>query len=260
MHRELARKSAELEALNRRKDEILAMVAHDLRNPLGSIAGFGLALQRELDGVVDGQARLMLERITGLSEYLLALVEDLLDASAIDNGALHLSLADTDLTALLEGAVDSHRYAATRKDVALQLVMRPDGDGGPIRAMVDEHRMMQVVDNLLSNAIKYSPVSAGVTITVTCEVDGDDVHLVVADEGPGLTPEDIDGLFEPFQRGSNLTTAGERSAGLGLAITRSIVAAHHGSIEVASEVGRGATFAVRLPHGLPIPGASDRSA
>lgn len=243
LHRRLSRRTAELEAINRRKDEILGMVAHDLRNPLGSIGGFSRALERQLEGRIDDRAALMLERISRLSDRMLRLVEDLLDVSVIEGGQLRLQLEATPVVPLVVEVVDSHRYPAARKGVLIDLDVPDD----PLVARLDGDRFTQVVDNLLSNAVKFSPVRAGAVVSVACERQGEQIWLGVQDEGPGMAPEVVARLFEPFTRGEHRTTDGERSSGLGLAIARSIITAHGGRIEVDSEEGRGACLEVRIP-------------
>ncbi len=243
MHRELARTNARLEALNRRKDEILGMVAHDLRNPLGTILGFSEVLVRHLDDTLDDRSKLMLTRIQHQSHRMLTLVEDLLDATAIATGQVTLDLAETDIHELLVETVDTYRYTASRKQITLELQC----DGSPSIAWADSHRLMQVFDNLLSNAIKFSPDRTGATVTIRCRAIGAD-HLVVtvADEGIGIPDEVIAKLFQPFAT-TTTGTRNEHGTGLGLTITRSIVEAHGGHIDVRSEVDRGTSFEVVLP-------------
>ncbi len=243
MHRELARKNAELELLHRRKDHVLGMVAHDLRNPLGSIAGFGAALERQLDDVLDDRSRLMLARIQKLSRRMLLLVEDLLDATAIASGQLTLDLTQVDIHQLLADTVDSHRHAAADKGVTLGLHCADR----PARIWADPDRLAQVFDNLLSNAIRFSPDQEGATVTIRCRtIDAGQLSVTVTDEGVGMSDEALGRLFEPFS-GTSPGTRDESGTGLGLAITRSIVEAHGGSIEVHSVVGEGTIFEVRLP-------------
>lgn len=244
MHRELARKSTQLEQLNRRKDEILAMVSHDLRTPLSAISGFGDLLARELEGSVDERASLMLERIQDQSRRMLAMVDDLLDATVITHRALVLDLVDTDVPALVTATVDSHRYAAINKGVGLALIT-PDT---PLRAHLDRNRIAQVIDNLVSNAVKFSPAHTGTIVTVACAAPTrDTVAITVTDQGIGIPTEVQRELFEPFSALSTGGTTNERTTGLGLAISRSLVDAHGGSIHATSNPDRGSTFEVVLP-------------
>jgi signal transduction histidine kinase len=111
--------------------------------------------------------------------------------------------------------------------------------------MFDADRMRQVVDNLLSNAIKFSP--SGSVVNVTCGQAGRILDITVTDQGPGIPSEDLDRLFDTFEKLSAQPTGGEKSTGLGLSIVKNIVDAHGGEIEVDSEVGRGTTFIVHLP-------------
>lgn len=243
MHRELARSKAELEQLSRRKDEVLGRVAHDLRNPLGSIAGFAATLQRLLDDTLDEQTRSMFERIARQARRMQRMVDDLLDASAIEHGTLTLELDDTDLEPLLHEIVDGHAASAAAKGVDLVTDVPP----GPLVARVDADRLAQVLDNLVSNAVKFSPAGEALTVTIRARTEGDDLVIVVADQGAGIPVEDRERIFEPFARSTARPTGAEPSTGLGLAITRSIVLAHGGSIAVGDAAGDGARFEVRLP-------------
>lgn len=244
MHRELARTQAEMARLNRRKDEILAMVAHDLRNPIGAIAGFGAALERQLGPTLNDTSRLLLSRIQALSSRMLELVNDLLDTAAIEHDTLQLKIEPADLHRLLGEILATHEHAAAAKGVALRL----DLHQALPQMWVDDRRLAQVVDNLVSNAIKFTPTHTGAQVTVACMPHGPD-HVVISvrDQGVGLSAADRDRLFEPFSGRNTLGTADESGTGLGLAITRSLVEAHGGSIDVDSELGQGSTFTVTLP-------------
>lgn len=253
LHRDLARRTADLEEMIRRKDEILAMVTHDLRNPLGSIAGFADLLARQLDDQIDARARTMLGRITRLSAHMLSLVDDLLDVTVIERGQLTLDRAETDVAALVAETVDAYRLSASDKDVTIELHVPDD----PVVADVDRVRVLQVIDNLLSNAVKFSPNRAAASVAVTCSVEDDHVRLTVADEGIGIPESEQEQLFEPFGSVRMLGTAEERSTGLGLAISRSIVRAHGGRIGIDSAPGHGSVFEVLLPVEAPGSGWAD---
>ncbi len=129
---------------------------------------------------------------------------------------------------------------AERKEIRLIADLQKVTD-----SLFDADRMRQVVDNLLSNAIKFSP--SGSVVNVTCGQAGRILDIAVTDQGPGIPSEDLDRLFDTFEKLSAQPTGGEKSTGLGLSIVKSIVDAHGGEIEVDSEVGRGTTFIVHLP-------------
>lgn len=242
LQRELARKNAELERLNEQKDRLLGMAAHDLRNPLGVIQAYAEFLLDGLGPDLEAPHLEFLRAIESSSEFMLRLVDELLDLTAIESGRVALEVEDVDLVALLEHAVGLNRVLADEKEVAIEL----DTAGCPpdSTARLDEAKLHQILDNLLSNAAKFSP--AGSTVEVRAAVVDDGVAIEVEDEGPGIPEDEIDGLFEPFTRTSVRATGGEASTGLGLAITKRIVDAHGG--EITAENGEvGALFRVRLP-------------
>ena len=231
----------QLEDLNEEKDRFLSMAAHDLRNPLTAISGISNLLVELTRGVLDEEQRELLQHIEDSSGFMLQLIDDLLDISTIELGHIELARDELDLARVVEGCVARHRHLAGPKSIELACV----GAFEPVRLLADERRLVQVLDNLLSNAIKYSP--AGTTTTVRVGLEGDDAVFSVSDEGPGIAEEEQPRLFEPFERASTRATGGEKSTGLGLAITKKIVEAHGGRVRLRSAVGAGATFEVRLP-------------
>lgn len=240
MQRELARKNVQLERLNQQKNELLGMAAHDLRNPLGVILGYARFLL--MDGEkLDAKQRKFLDAIVRSSNFMNALVSDLLDISAIEAGHLELKEAPTDLTDLVRQVLDLERLIADRKDI--EVVLARADETGSIR--LDERKIEQVLHNLVSNAVKYS--HSGTKIEVSIAQEGDVVRVAVRDEGQGIPLDEQAKLFTPFQKASVRTTAGEKSTGLGLAIARKIVEAHKGRITLQSEPGVGSTFEINLP-------------
>ena len=240
LQRELARKNAELERLHEEKNHFLGMAAHDLRNPLGIIQAYAEFLLQDDDLELEGRQARFLEYIHDSSRFMLQLVNDLLDVSKIEAGAIDLTPETTDLAELVDRIVRLNRLLASEKEIEVELET-PDS----LEAVVDPGKIEQVLTNLLTNAVKYS--ETGTTVRVELRAEGDGVVLAVADEGQGIPPDELEELFEPFASTSVQATAGEASTGLGLAITQRIVQAHGGRIEVESEVGEGSTFTVRLP-------------
>lgn len=243
--RELREKNKELERVNAQKDRFLGMAAHDLRNPLGHISTVADILLEDLDGKITEQQRELLEITRSSSQFMLDLVNDLLDIAKIESGKLHLNLQETDLAVLVSQNVALNRALADKKNITLVLDV-PD-DLPPLT--VDPGKMEQVLNNLISNAIKYS--YPGTTVSIRLARQGDSVLLSVADEGQGIPADELGKLFQPFERTSVTTTAGEKSTGLGLVIVKRIVEGHHGKIWVESTVGKGTTFFVSLPMTQP---------
>ncbi len=244
---ELRARNAALDALNREKNTLLGMAAHDLRNPLGIVLGYAGFLQDELDTLPRKDLLDMLGSMRRSSEHMLRLIDDLLDLSAIEAGTLVLRLERGPLGPIVERCLLDLAPIAAQKSIALELAV--DGD----RAIdLDPERFLQVATNLVGNAIKYSDRGKRVSVRVIGTASG--VHLRVADEGVGIAPDMLQRLFEPFRTGRRSGTAGEKSTGLGLAIVKRIVEAHGGRIAVESELGRGTVFDVSLPGTPPAGG------
>lgn len=241
--RELAKKNAELARLNEQKNRFLGLAAHDLRNPLEVINVYSrFLLDEAADRLADEQLDFV-RTIMRSSNFMLALVNDLLDVSKIEAGRLELELADVDLRALVARSVELNRRLAERKEI--NIWFEPPADIPPVR--LDASKMEQVLNNLLGNAVKFSP--RGGSVEVGLGRDGGGILLYVRDEGPGVPAEKLEGLFEPYTRASQRGSEGEKGTGLGLAIVKRIVEGHGGRITVGGEPGAGATFAVTLPAG-----------
>lgn len=227
------------------KDALMAVLAHELRAPLNAIRGW---LQIALNGSLPPQ-RLddTLRRVIGSTDRMVRLVDDLADASRVMSGAVPLQLARVDLAAVVRHA--AAELAATAEEK--RLAMRVDVAGHPV-VYGDRTRLAQIAGNLLSNAVKYTPPGGRVTASVRC--DGDVATLEISDNGRGIAAEDLPRIFQRFRRSSDGRQS-EPGLGLGLWITRALVAAHRGSISVTSPgPGRGATARLTLPRA---PGHSD---
>ncbi|MBF0611575.1 MAG: hybrid sensor histidine kinase/response regulator [Magnetococcales bacterium] len=238
-NRNLSAVNEELRQLNQLKNIFLGMAAHDLRNPLVTIRGMSeLLLEEELEQETQ---REFCTTIHGVSEHMLTLLSDLLDISAIESGRYAVNLKENALEDLLQQGITQWTPSAEAKGIPLIWNPQP-----PLPALLfDRDKMGQVVDNLLSNAIKYSPPGRQVTVGVFKEEER--VGFIVEDQGPGLSPEDRENLFKPFQRLSAQPTGDEKSNGMGLYIVKKIVDAHHGSITVEDNPGGGCGFIVTLP-------------
>jgi len=244
--RELVKANAALNRALQEKNRLIGMATHDLRNPLGVIRALShLLLDSEMKLNTE-QRRDMLSRITRSSEFMLALIDEMLELTTIEAGELRLELAPVDIGALVNDALEVERVLADEKDVVIhahvaQLIP-------PVH--VDARRIEQVLHNIVGNAIKFSQPGRPIDVTVSCSGSaGEDgrVRISVADRGPGIPAEEMDRLFRPFERTSVQASAGEPSTGLGLAIASRIVNAHRGRITCDTEVGVGTTFHIDLP-------------
>jgi PAS domain S-box-containing protein len=228
--------------LAKTKDEFLALVTHELRNPLAVIATAVDVLQEDLEAFTLDEQRDHLHVIARNVQRLSVMAEDLLDLARLEAGHLVLQLTHTDLSTIIREAVQAATPAVDEKKLAL-IVFLPEHLG----LHADPLRLRQVADNLLSNAVKYTP--AGGTITVTAESDDTHGEIVwtVADTGIGIPAADRPHLFRRFYRASTAIERRIPGTGLGLVITRTIIERHHGTITLAEPETTGTTFVIRLP-------------
>ena len=232
--------SRHAEAANRVKDEFLATLSHELRTPLNSVLGWArLLASGKLD---DEQAARAVRAVERAGWAQSRLIDDLLDISRIVAGTLELSMRSTAVQPVVEAAVESLRYAAEAKRIAIDVTTEPGLQ--PIAA--DRDRLKQVVWNLVSNAIKFTP--SGGCITVHVDATADEMRLIVRDTGIGFAPGVAAHLFERFRQGDSSSTREHGGLGLGLGIVRHVVELHGGTVTAASGGDNaGSTFEVRLP-------------
>lgn len=240
---QLERTNLELEELNRRKNFILGMVAHDLRNPLSVVQGYALFLQQRLAASGDQAALKFLKNIQVSAEFTLQLVEDLLDVAALESGQLNLQLEPIDLVDFVDRIVSTNAPLFESKGISICHSCHSQSE--PCHRAVDRRKLEQVLMNLLTNALKYSPPETVVSVTTSRQ--GNEFVISIEDQGQGIAAEEIGNLFQVFGTTSNRTTGGERSTGLGLAIAYKIVQGHGGRIEVESQPGIGSVFRVVFP-------------
>jgi PAS domain S-box-containing protein len=234
------RTEAELRDNDRRKDEFLAMLAHELRNPLAPISTAATLLRMpQLDAVrVEHASAVILRQVGHMTE----LVDDLLDVSRVTRGLVELEREVFDVREAVRAAAEQAYALIERQRHSLELDL---GDT-PLPVDGDRTRLMQVVANLLNNAAKYT--APGGHIRVEARGVGDDVRLRVSDDGIGMPPELLPRVFELFTQAERTPDRSEGGLGLGLALVKSIVALHHGRITAASAgPGMGAAFTVSLP-------------
>ncbi|MFF5291801.1 ATP-binding protein [Paractinoplanes globisporus] len=232
------RQVEQLRELDRMKDELAAVVIHELRNPVGVIRGYSEMLME--NPALDDLGRRHAAIVDRTVLHLQRLVDDLLDLARLDAG--HLSIEPSPLAAgrLVRDVVDNHRPGAYAKRLVIDEELDPH-----LLVLGDAQRLRQALDNLLSNAIKYTP--EGGTITVAARGREDAAVIEISDTGIGIPAEQYPHLFSRFFRASNATRDGIKGTGLGLAVTKAIVDAHDGMIVACPAPGGGTTFTVTLP-------------
>ncbi|GAA2611405.1 hypothetical protein Adu01nite_23540 [Paractinoplanes durhamensis] len=228
----------QLRTLDRMKDELAALVIHELRNPVGVIRGHSEIL---VDSMAEGDPqRRHADIIERTTLHLQGLVDDLLDLARLSAG--HISIDPRPLLGarLVRDVIENHQPSAVAKNLTIIDRLQTE-----VTVHADGQRLRQALDNLLSNAIKYTP--DGGTITVLTEYRDDQVAIEITDNGIGIPAEQYAHLFSRFFRASNATRAGIKGTGLGLAVTKAIVDAHAGTITAGPAEGGGTTFTITLP-------------
>lgn len=226
----------EVQRVDQVRRDFLSNVSHELRTPLASIRALVETME---DGVDEADRAEFMRRIVQQVARLTTLVNELLDLSRIESGAIELRPEAVDLGVLVAEAASLLR---TRTEPARITIERPEGG---LRALADRPSLLRIVSNLLDNAIKYSP--EGSTIHVSTVDEGELVAIAVRDEGPGIAAQDLPRVFERFYKGE--ASRSDSGVGLGLAIVKHLVRAHGGTATAGTNPGEGATFTVRLPKG-----------
>lgn len=239
---ELEAYASQLSAADARKNQFLAVLGHELRNPLMAFRAGLQLLEREAD---EARGKLIRERMATQVFHLSRLIEDLLDISRIDQGKITLRLERISLQAVLESAVETSRPRIEAGRHTLRLNV-PDE---PAWITADFTRLSQVISNLLTNAAKYTPPQGDIELAVRLEPDV--VEIVVADNGPGIPAEMQTSIFELYTQLPGPKTRPSEGLGIGLALVKQLVQLHQGAISVQSE-GRdqGSRFIVRLPRSM----------
>jgi PAS domain S-box-containing protein len=231
---------SERQAAEELKSQFFALVSHELRTPLTSIVGY-VEMVDEIEGShLSPEGREYMGIIKRSAEKLDRLVQDLLLVAQVEAGSFGVELRPVDAVPVVRDCVESSRPVAEEAGILVSY----DAEEAP-RLMADSSRLGQVIDNLVSNAIKFTP--EGGTVAVRVQKQGDRCAIEVSDNGVGIGPDDLEHLFDRFYRAQQTRKGHYSGAGLGLAISKAIVDAHEGEIEVTSEPGQGSTFRVLLP-------------
>jgi signal transduction histidine kinase len=238
-NQELEERNEMLNLLNLEKTELMAIVSHDLKNPITVVSGLAEILRDET--LSPERKSMVLDQLALVGSRMLELVKNLLDMNHLESGLMKFNNYAFDIAPLLEATMNQYRSPAAAKNLTIHY----DKTSSQSVVVADEQAMMQVLDNIVSNAVKYSP--AGKNIFVRLRSDSEKVRIEIEDEGEGVSSTDMKRLFGKFARLSARPTAGEHSTGLGLSIVKKLVEAMHGRVWCESELGKGATFIVELP-------------
>jgi signal transduction histidine kinase len=238
---------AEAEAANRAKSDFLASMSHELRTPLNAIGGYVDLVDMEIHGPVTAAQRAALDRIAMNQRHLLTLINDILSFAKLEAGQVEFEIGDLGAMDVLDSVEplvaplaqnQGIDYSVTECDPALRL-------------FGDAERVRQILLNLVTNAIKFTPT--GGWVALTCRQRGDWIEIDVQDNGVGVAPEKQERIFDPFMQADRRLDHPQTGVGLGLAISRDLARGMGGDLTVVSEVGRGATFTLRLPAAAPAP-------
>lgn len=239
--RSLAIANERLRELDERKSAFVSIASHEIRTPLTSMKGFVENMLAGVTGDLRERQVLYLTRVKYNIERLTRTLNDLLDLSRIEAGHVELRLADISLTEVIAEALDNLRPQAEAKSLVLETTAA--SPLAPVRG--DRDKILQVLTNLIHNAIKFTPSSGRISISLT-PVEDSAIQVCVADTGCGIAAEEVTNVFDRFYRSDSGTTEA-RGAGLGLAITKSLVDLHQGRIWVESTIGSGSRFYFTLP-------------
>jgi len=237
-----------LRVADQRKDEFLATLAHELRNPLAPLrTALEILRTHPDDGAPSRSAREIMNRQL---LQLVRLVDDLLDVSRITTGKLRLRPEPAELGAIVQMALDAARPSVEQSGAQLKVFL-PEG---PVELCVDGTRLAQVLQNLLHNAAKFTP--RGGEITLRAGVSGDELMLAIADNGIGIPPDKLPMIFEMFEQVDRSLERRHSGLGVGLSLSRRLIELHGGTLEAKSEgLGKGSTFIVRMPRSVKVDAA-----
>ena len=241
LYQEAEQERQRAENADRAKSQFLAAMSHELRTPLNAIAGYAELLQLGVHGPVSDKQNEALERIQRSQKALLGLINDILNFSKLEAGFIEVETNDVPVGEMLE-TIDAWVEPQLRTK---QLHYEYEACERELAVRGDREKIQQVMLNLLSNAVKFTP--SGGHITVKCEQADDSVAILVRDDGPGIPPDKLEAIFEPFVQIDREAQSAQQGTGLGLAISRDLAGAMKGDLRAESTLGEGSTFILTLP-------------
>ena len=244
--RELEAAKLQAESASKAKSDFLANMSHELRTPMNSVIGFSRALGDGMAGPVTGEQKEYLNDILESGWHLLGIINELLDLAKIEAGKIELEYSDVPVAELIDRSLMLFRERFLQHDMRITVEVAPGIDS--VRG--DYQRLRQILINLLGNALKFTP--AGGSIAVRAHIDGDvdggpALVVSVADTGIGIKPADLERIFQPFEQAEPLMTKKYEGTGLGLALSKTLVELHGGTIRVESVEGKGSVFSFAIP-------------
>ena len=220
---------------------LLGTAAHDLRHPAGAILISSELLAEALGPAVTKEQGALIDSINSISQFMLHMLDDILDLACSHPGTVQLRAKPSNVADILAQSLAISRPLAARKKMRLDLIE----EGKPMPVLLNRIQISKVFNNLIENAIRYCQPGARIQIRISHA--SDNVLVSVQDDGPGISPTDMNALFTPFQRTLARALSDQQGSGLGLAIAKHIVDLHGGRIHVESQLGNGTTFYVSLP-------------
>jgi signal transduction histidine kinase/ActR/RegA family two-component response regulator len=238
----LSQKRAALARADRAKEELLGMLAHELRNPLGAISNALQVLRMTGDG--DATRWRAIEAAERQVLHQAMLIDDLLEASRVTRGQIELQCEDLDLAELVRETVEGHRKALSRSGLTIGLELAEE----PLRIRGDRLRLSQSLSNLLDNAAKFTPAGGYITVRAARTAGGRRAEVSVRDNGAGIQPEELPYVFEVFTQGDHSLDRARGGLGIGLAVVKGLIEMHGGEVAARSAgPGKGSEFSFRLP-------------
>jgi signal transduction histidine kinase/PAS domain-containing protein len=238
-----ARLYRQAQAASRAKSDFLAMMSHELRTPLNAVEGYASLLGDEIYGPVNEAQQTAIRRMRAAQTHLVELIDQVLDVAQVEAGTRRVNRAPVPLARLADEVAETLRGAAEAAGLAMEVEVEEVGE-----VRTDAGMVRQILVNLVGNALKFSERGG---ISVRLQRDGGEVLVEVADSGPGIPPELRERIFEPFFQADATPTRRAGGVGLGLALSREFARLLGGDLSVASTLGEGSTFTLRLPAGTP---------
>jgi len=239
IEQQLREKNAELERVSRAKDTFLASMSHELRTPLNAIIGFTGTLLMQLPGPLNPDQERHLSTVDNSARHLLSIINDILDLARIESGAVSLTLEQIDLAVLVDGVASSLRPLAVEKNLRLEVTLPTE----PVHVESDARALGQILINIVGNAIKFTEQGC---VTVSVEAQEGRVAVRVTDTGNGIAADDLERIFEAFER-AHSGPAPKEGTGLGLYISHKLSELIGAEMSVVTQQGQGTTFTISVP-------------